>query len=399
MGDSIQVLAPEGARLCQSGVIADPIATPFGTLQDPQGAAPHAGITGAGAEPLRAATTAPTPVASATPPTLWVMKQVPRWLVWRYVPVLDDKPKKKPFYANGRGRGDTDTAEDTAQLASYDQACAALRDGSYDGLGFALGFDGYAYWQGIDLDNVREKELGSFAKEMPGYIELSPSETGCHAIGYGRAFHSLSNNGSGIEAYSSKRYFTFTENVQDDCPIRCIADYVEQVLAPVHELRKKKSSHGGRWNSNITLADIPNAPQVKTDAEVWRSIESAANFETIKALCNKPAQRGNNELDASLMQHLVFHSPNNEQVLRLFKTCPIAQREKIMVRSDYVLNTLLGARNIRNAERENALVNASALAEKLADNPAFQAQLALHERMRIADQKAAARFAAKSTRP
>jgi len=319
------------------------------------------------------------------------MKQVKRWLLWRYVPSLepDEKPKKKPYYANGRARGDTDTPADTAQLVSYDEACAVQH--RYDGIGFALG-DG---WQGIDLDSVREKQLSIFANALPGYVELSPSETGCHAIGYGRAFHSLSNNGSGIEAYSGKRFFTFTESVIRDAPITCIADYVEQVLAPVHELRKKKSSHGGRWNSNITLADIPNAPQVKTDAEVWLAIKSAVNFETIKALCNKPAQRGNNELDASLMQHLVFHSPNNEQVLRLFKTCPIAQREKIMVRSDYVLNTLLGARNIRNAEREYALVNASALAEKLENDPTFQKRVALNARMKIADEKAAARYLAK----
>ncbi len=390
MSESIQVLAPPGCRLGHAGVKSSDTATNLAALQDPLAGSCQYPITPLANVQHSAAATAPPPVASATPLTQHVMKQVRRWLLWRYVPVPDSKPKKVPYYANGRARGDTDTPEDTAQLVSYEEACAVQH--RYSGLGFALG-DG---WQGIDLDSVRDNQLHDIAKEVAGYVELSPSETGLHAIGYGRAFNNLASNASGIEAYCCKRYFTFTGNEQDDAPLTCLAHYVETVLAPRHALGKKKSSHGGRWNPDITLADIPDEPQVRTDREVWMAIQSAANYPAILALCNMPPLDGNSQLDASLMQHLVFHSPNNEQVLRLFFSAPLTQRKKAQARRDYVLNTLGFARYVRNAEREYALQEASALAATLADNPAFQAQVKLQERMRIAGEKAAARFAAKS---
>ena len=285
--------------------------------------------------------------APAAPQTLWAMQQSPRWLLWRLVPVPNAKPRKIPHYANGLTRGETDTANDTAQLVSYDVAVAAYHahQGRYHGLGFALGFDGYAHWQGIDLDNVPHNCLSRFANEVAGYVELSPSETGCHAIGYGRAFNNLASNKSGIEAYCCKRFFTFTGCAIRHAPITCLAEYVEQVLTPHHGGGKRTgSSHSG---SDAIPSD---QPQVKTDAEVWAAIERADNFETIKALCNKPATDANSNLDASLMQHLVFHTPNNEQAVRMFMVTPLAQRDKVQKRKDYIWRTLTAARNIRDNE-------------------------------------------------
>jgi primase-polymerase (primpol)-like protein len=79
-------------------------------------------------------------------------------------------------------------------------------------VGFALGPDGNGgCWQGIDLDHLSEHpELQTLVERLPGYVERSPSVDGVHAIGYGQSFETLSQNGSGIEAYSERRFFTVT---------------------------------------------------------------------------------------------------------------------------------------------------------------------------------------------
>jgi primase-polymerase (primpol)-like protein len=136
-----------------------------------------------------------------------------RWLLWKLIPENDKnkKPRKVPYYANGQPRrGNLDSPEDLSFLVSFEEAQSALGSGKYTGLGFALGSDGHnGYWQGIDLDAISDKpklqELKSF---LPGYVEISPSGNGVHAIGYGRQFKSMGSNKSGIEAYCSGRYET-----------------------------------------------------------------------------------------------------------------------------------------------------------------------------------------------
>ncbi|WP_392538586.1 AAA family ATPase [Legionella sp. 227] len=148
---------------------------------------------------------------------------------------------KVPYYSNGKKRGKTDTQEDLAQLVSFDETYDVYAKGAYTGLGFALGADGKGgYWQGIDLDDVwSNHEL--YILKPPGYVELSPSGKGWHALGYGRDFITLASNGTSIESYSHGRYFTITGNAINgwlglDAPTQpiCLANYVEQVLCPMH---------------------------------------------------------------------------------------------------------------------------------------------------------------------
>lgn len=168
------------------------------------------------------------------------MREARRWLLWKLIPNPDTskKPRKVPFYVSGRPRhGDLDTPGDLAALATFDDACAALARGGYAGLGFAMGPDGTGnYWQGVDLDELASHpELQILVDDgLPGYTEASPSGTGVHAIGYGRAFPPMGSNTSGIEAYSGGRYFTVTA---DDAGIGepvDLADYIEQTLRPMH---------------------------------------------------------------------------------------------------------------------------------------------------------------------
>lgn len=187
--------------------------------------------------------------------TLAIMKQARRWL-------LADT-NKVPHYVNGtRRNGPLDSPEDVEQLASYDQACAALEDRDGWLLGFALGPDGAGgNWQGIDLDKVASNGLADLADALPGCVEVSPSGEGAHALGYGRPFTALGSNGTGIEAYSTGRYFTVTEHPIRDTGLLCLADHVEQVLLPRH--------HAGR------AATIAIDGAVSVDPKTVKELRSA----------------------------------------------------------------------------------------------------------------------------
>ncbi|NTT85737.1 AAA family ATPase [Tabrizicola fusiformis] len=189
--------------------------------------------------------------------TYAVMKGVPRWLLWEAVPNPDSekKPRKVPRYVNGGYRGTTDTPEDWANLATYDAAKAALAQrGDGWGLAFALGPDGTGWhWQGIDFDDIVDNRLHDLADvwargegQAYAYAEYSPSGAGIHIIGYGRQFAPLGSNPTGIEAYSSGRFFTVTENaLRDDGSLMDLAPHVEKQLAPRHALGRAPTASSG----------------------------------------------------------------------------------------------------------------------------------------------------------
>ena len=63
-----------------------------------------------------------------------------QWLLWSFEKYEGDKkPRKVPYYINGKKRtGTQGSPEDLAQLATYQQAKNALEFGDYSGLGFAF---------------------------------------------------------------------------------------------------------------------------------------------------------------------------------------------------------------------------------------------------------------------
>lgn len=171
--------------------------------------------------------------------TIAALKKAKIWLMWQAVlRTGKTKPVKLPFYTNGMRRGTTDTPEDLAQLDAHDAAvAAAAARGPGWGIGIALAHG----WQGIDLDNLDANGLAGLANALPGYVEKSPSGKGVHAIGYGREFQTLGSNRSGVEAYAKGRFFTFTGDMIRDGELVCLADYVENVLAPHHKAKSEKA--------------------------------------------------------------------------------------------------------------------------------------------------------------
>lgn len=200
------------------------------------------------------------------------LKEAPRWLLWRRHPQPEGKkPRKVPYYVNGKRRTELDTPRDHAQLVSFDEAWSALQRaaGVYAGLGFALGADGAGgYWQGIDLDKLSaHPELHTTVDRLPGYVEYSPSGDGVHAIGYGRRFINLGSDGSGTEAYCKGRFFTFTGNVIKAGPRVDLAAEALKLL----KLRDKHEEHSRASTSN----DLAWASAREIDPVLERDLRSA----------------------------------------------------------------------------------------------------------------------------
>ena len=182
-----------------------------------------------------------------------LMAESRRWLVYRMMSNGKGKPSKVPFYINGKARGlmpngehiSLDTKEDMSNMATYQEAHAAMVAGKYAGLGFALGPDGTGnHWQGIDFDGISKRpSLVPLADKMTGYRETSPSGDGIHWIGYGTRFENLLPF-EGVEAYSSARFFTVTQRDFIDCPLCDLSSVVGQHLAPLRPVIAVKPATG-----------------------------------------------------------------------------------------------------------------------------------------------------------
>jgi hypothetical protein len=211
------------------------------------------------------------------------------WLLWRLEPNPDPakKPIKVPYYAHGgRRHGQLDGPEDRARLVGYAEALAQHERlaGAYEGLAVALGPDGRGgCWQGIDLDNIEQRGLADIANRWVrgdcagwGYVEVTPSETGVHIIGYGSEFPALGSNASGIEAYSGGRFFTFTGRAAlhiSPCRPVDLSTYVSDVLAPRHNAAREQRGAGQGTTSvdpkTVTELRSALAHMRSDDRDLW----------------------------------------------------------------------------------------------------------------------------------
>lgn len=208
-----------------------------------------------------------------------------------------------PYYANGKERGKgiaLDSENDLANLVTFDEALAAAP--RYAGLGFALGSDERGrYWQGIDLDGIQGAGLESLAARLPGYVEWSPSAKGMHAIGLGEHFKALGSNGSGIEAYCEKRYFTVTGNYQRG-ELCCLAGFVGSELRPLHSpLHRDTEAQGHRGTDSQDTQES----QESQAREEGRHIGIAS----LPDYCKPTAPGMRNQILFKLARHLKTRHP------------------------------------------------------------------------------------------
>lgn len=196
------------------------------------------------------------------------MRDLPQWLVWRYVQKAPGaKPAKMPYYANGQLRGwpkgkpkDGKPTEaqpqagqgdelDRAHLVSFDVAlAAAAARPMWAGVGFAfLPDDGLI---GIDVDHAIDRDTGEISELCalvlglcPSYAELSVSGTGLHVIGLGNS-DKFKDDLIGLEVYAGSQFFTVTGKAWAGHPLECrpITGFALQTMRALVEKSKKEQA-------------------------------------------------------------------------------------------------------------------------------------------------------------
>lgn len=163
----------------------------------------------------------------AVPNTL---KDIPRWLPWKYVPDPNrPKPRKIPHQMSGRYADNTQPT----QWVAYTTAITAYSMGGYSGLGFLL----EAPIVGLDFDNcivngMVTPEVQEFVDDFDSYTEISPSGHGIRIFvssTWAPAADMLQGlNRQNIELYFGKRFLTVTGNHLPGTP-KTIQDRTEKV--------------------------------------------------------------------------------------------------------------------------------------------------------------------------
>lgn len=145
------------------------------------------------------------------------LRDIPQWLVWRFVQKDPaKKPAKLPYYATtGQLRsGSQGSEEDRANLVDYETAMERAALSEFDGVGFAfLPGDGLI---GIDLDGcfntddeAREARARKIITSCASWAEYSPSGNGAHIIVRGQT-ETFKSNALGIEVFCGSQFFTVT---------------------------------------------------------------------------------------------------------------------------------------------------------------------------------------------
>lgn len=179
------------------------------------------------------------------------------WLVWRAVwergaDREKDKPRKVPYYPNGRKRhGELGAPADLAQLTDFATAAAAARRGKFTGVAIAMSAlpDGMV---GVDLDDClspsgepatpEAKWLLEQAGAMRIYAERSPGLRGLRALVRGslppgRASVTCSK----LELYKRKRMLTITGLAVTSggiLPAQEVIDHLVEVIDVAREAQR-----------------------------------------------------------------------------------------------------------------------------------------------------------------
>lgn len=232
------------------------------------------------------------------------MRDLPHWVVWRYV-TRDGKPTKVPH--NPRN-GALAKSNDPDTWGTFADACMALERGRWEGVGFQFSGSGLT---GVDFDHKQWGEgvhpLAAEALEtLDTYSEMTPSGKGQHAILDGQLPEWATNRKAiaddlEVEVYSSGRFFTVTGQVIQSPFIEARQEALEALLI--------------RWGM---VKAVPLTREASTgsagsftgsDSELWERIWRSTNGQAVRALADGDlTQYGGDRsrADFALCGHLCF---------------------------------------------------------------------------------------------
>lgn len=167
-------------------------------------------------DPTAGRETSPTPAALDPTRIPAALRERPQWVCWKYI-TRGSKRTKCPLNARGGGRADS---TDPVTWASFDEAVAAWRSGSYAGVGYVFASDDP--FCGIDLDGCIDDSgavvpaATEIIQSLASYTEVSPSGRGVKLFVAGRKPDGVGCKSKAIagfkeaEVYDRERFFTVT---------------------------------------------------------------------------------------------------------------------------------------------------------------------------------------------
>ena len=252
------------------------------------------------------------------------MRGYPQWVMWRYEDKESAKPTKVPYCAI---TGKLASVTDLNTWCSFAQCQSAMKSGWYDGIGFVLTEnDPYAF---IDLDDTKgdqtalDRQIKVF-NEFDSYAERSPSGLGLHIIVKGAI--PSGRRRSFIEVYSSLRYMTMTGDIYRNSPIKGYDEALNILW-------------GQMGQGSVAVAHYAGIAEAKeSDEEIYNRALAAANGDKFEELFKgnwNGIYQSQSEADFALVDIIAFYTQNRAQIVRMFRSSGLGQREKAK-RDDYV---------------------------------------------------------------
>lgn len=239
------------------------------------------------------------------------LRQLPQWVVWKYVEEVDretgevswDKP---PFSAT---TGNLASSTNPKTWTTFDVTLAAYQRGGWDGIGFVLhrkkGDEGLGL-VGIDLDKCRDPETGDIEPwateiihKVGTYTEVSPSRRGLRLFCLGFLPPGRRKK-ERFEVYQDVRYVTVTGAHVVGTPLT-IEERQEQLL------EAHRSIFGAKRQVEEP-ASVLHSVLSMSDLELLEKARNAANGAKFRRLWNgdRSAYASPSEADAALANELAF---------------------------------------------------------------------------------------------
>src|SRR6266700_70554 len=264
--------------------------------------------------------------------TLTQLLLYPQFVVWRHEEI-DGQAKKPPYDPKTGRRADVSSPHGQNTWATWQEALAALRTGSYNGVGFVVSkSDPFTF---LDLDTCVNtnrfihKWAHDLAAELATYTEYSPH--GLHLItdatlpGPGRKVGPL-------EVYDRDHYFTLSLRRVPETP-RTIEPRQEEITKLYNRITGRDHLQNAQTTGGAVVWSQPaeQAPrmgsmrpdeQIMKDALAEKSSNFARYWQADPALWTGPhaPRRSRSEAEYVLALMLLTKTGNNEeQTNRLYK--------------------------------------------------------------------------------
>lgn len=283
------------------------------------------------------------------------LKELRQWVGWRRSPSRG----KVPVQANGKAA----RVNDSSTWGTFNELIESGR--RLDGVGFVLTDSPYI---GIDIDDCMDggrlqRKAWKVVERFGSYAELSPSGSGVHIIGRGRAvFPDDSSRQAGrrqaglmgfksFEVYNSARYLTMTGRVLDGyrevVDVQDVLDAMTAALWPGQSAEQEPEA--GEPDEQQESGMHQNREQEPLEESFLLQQAGKGRrgewFRTLYEQGNVSAYGGDHSrADMALLGELAFWTNGDAlQMERLFSASALGRRAKWKTRQDYRERTIQAA--------------------------------------------------------